>query len=253
MYNIISTSKTGMKASQSKIDIISNNIVNAQTTGYKKVEMGFIDLYSENLDKITYPNNDKGALTGTGVKESIETRNLAQGSLKNTGIKTNLAIDGEGFFCVIKPDGTHNYTRNGEFNLDANGKLVDDYGNVVDINFNDGKNYENVDLSQGELSINKLGEIFLDEENVGKIDIYTPQGEDTFISIGDGLFIPREDTNILVVQNPNIRQGYTEMSNINMQNEMTDLIMVQRAFQFNSKAMQATDEMIGMINNLQGR
>lgn len=253
MYNIINTSKTGMKASQSKVDIISNNIVNAQTTGYKKLEMGFIDLYSQTLDKSTYPNNNNGAITGTGVRESITTRNLSQGSLNNTGIDTNLAIDGEGFFCVIKPDGTHNYTRNGEFSLDANGRLVDTYGNIVDINFKGGVNYENIDLSKGDLTINKLGEVFLDKENIGNIDIYSPQGEDTFISIGDGLFRPREGTNVLVVQNPNIRQGYIEMSNINMQNEMTDLIMAQRAFQFNSKAMQATDEMIGMINNLQGR
>ncbi|MGL6105047.1 flagellar hook-basal body complex protein [Romboutsia sp.] len=253
MYNIINTSKTGMQANQSKIDVISNNMVNVQTSGYKKLDMGFIDLYTETLDRISYPNSNKGALTGTGVKESIATRNFAQGSLKNTGIKTNLGIDGDGFFCVTKPDGTQSYTRNGEFNLDANGKLVDDYGNAVEITFNEGRNYENVDLSNGELSINKSGEVFLNNENIGKIDIYAPQGEDTFISVGDGLFIPREGTNVMVVQNPTIRQGYTEMSNVNMQNEMTDLIMVQRAFQFNSKAMQATDEMIGMINNLQGR
>lgn len=253
MYNIISNSKTGMKASQSKIDLISNNIVNAQTTGYKKLEMGFIDLYTETLERGTYPNNNNGAQTGTGVRESIATRNLEQGALKNTGIKTNLAIDGEGFFCVIKPDGTHNYTRNGEFNIDANGKLVDDYGNTVDINFNPGRNHQNVDLSKGELSINKSGQVFLNDDNIGKIDIYAPQGEDTLVSIGDGLFAQREGTDVMIVQNPTIRQGYTEMSNINMQSEMTDLIMVQRAFQFNSKAIKATDEMIGMINNLQGR
>lgn len=249
MYNIINTSKTGMKAHQAKLDIISNNMVNSQTSGYKKLEMGFIDLYTETLDRTSYPHSNHGALTGTGVRDSLATRNYNQGALKNTGIKTNLGIDGDGFFRVIKPDGTQNYTRNGEFNLDANGTLVDDYGNTVDMTFYNGK----VDLSQGDLSINSVGEVFLNNEIVGKIDIYTPQGEDTFISIGDGLFIPREGTNVLLVENPTIRQGYTEMSNVSMQNEMTDLILVQRAFQFNSKAMQATDEMIGMINNLQGR
>lgn len=249
MYNIISISKSGMQANQSKLDIISNNMVNAQTTGYKKLEMGFLDLYSETLERDYIPNSQNGAITGTGVRPTIATRNYDQGALKDTGIATNVAIDGEGFFCVLKPDGSHNYTRNGEFKLDANGNLVDDNGYKVDMElFN-----PNIDLSNGKLLINKSGEVFLNEEKIGKINLYTPSGDDGFISIGDGLFIPREGTGVTVVDDPTIRQGYIEMSNINMQNEMTDMIMVQRAFQFNSRALKATDDMWGMINNLQGR
>jgi flagellar basal-body rod protein FlgG len=246
-------SKSGMLASQGKVDVVSNNIANAQTTGYKKLEVGFLDLYTETLNRQSYPNNSHDAITGTGVKVSQVTRNLEQGSLKSTSIKTNLAIDGDGFFSVMKPDGSYNYTRNGEFNIDSSGKLVDDNGYILDMQFYNGMGYDNVDLANGELNINKLGKVFLNDQIIGKIDLYRPTGDNDFISSGDSLFVPREGTEVQVIDNPNIRQGYIELSNINMQNEMTDLIMGQRAFQFNSRGIQAVDEMWGMINNLQGR
>lgn len=251
MYNIMHNSKSGMIASQGKIDVISNNIVNSQTTGYKKLEAGFLDLYVETLDKSSYPNNSKDSVTGTGVRLTQEIRNLSQGYLKNTEVKTNLAIDGEGFFCVITQNGEHALTRNGEFNLDVNGQLVDNYGNKLDINYTPG--YERVDLSNGDLSINKSGEVFLDNQIVAKVGLYKYQGDNDLLSVGDGLFLGREGAVQEVVEGSNILQGHVEMSNVNMQNEMTDMIMAQRAFQFNSKSMSAIDEMWSMVNNLQSR
>lgn len=253
MYNIMHNSKSGMIASQGKIDVISNNITNAQTTGYKKLDMGFLDLYTETLNRPSYPNNSHDAITGTGVKVSQATRNFEQGSLKNTGIKTNIAIDGEGFFRVIRPDGTYAYTRNGEINLDSTGRLVDDNGNILDIEFDNEMGQNNIDLADGELNINKLGEVFLNDKKIGKINLYESQGDNGFISVGDSLFIPIEGAKIEIVDNANIMQGYIEMSNVSMQNEMTDLIMAQRTFQSNSSGIKAIDEMWGMINNLQGR
>lgn len=251
MYNIMHNSKSGMMASQGKVDIISNNIVNSQTAGYKKLEAGFLDLYVESLNRNSYPNNSKDSITGTGVRITQEIRNLSQGFLKNTEIKTNMAIDGEGFFCVITPNGEHALTRNGEFSLDANGQMVDNYGNKLDINYVPG--HEGVDLSNGDLSINKAGEIFLDNKIVGKVGLYKYQGDNDLLSVGDGLFLGREGAIQEVVEGSNILQGHIEMSNVNMQNEMTDMIMAQRAFQFNSRGMNAIDEMWSMINNLQGR
>lgn len=253
MYNIMSNSKTGMIANQGKIDIISNNITNAQTTGYKKIESGFLDLYTETLNRKSYPNNSKDNVTGTGIKISQGIRNFEQGSLKNTEIKTNIAIDGEGLFRVTRADGSYAYTRNGEFNLDKSGKLVDDNGNILDINFENGKGYHNTNLANGDLSINKSGEVFLDNNKVGNINVYTSTGDNDFKSVGDSLFVPIDGANIQISKNTNIMQGYIEMSNISMQNEMTDLIMAQRAFQFNSRGIQAVDDMWSMINNLQGR
>ncbi len=251
MYNIMHNSKSGMLSSQSNIDTISNNITNVQTVGYKKLEVSFLDLYKESLNKRSYPTNSKDAITGTGSRASQVTRNYSQGAIKETKINTNLAIDGEGFFRVIRSDGSYAYTRNGEFNLDAAGKLVDDNGNVLDIQTING-NLKNLDLKNGNLSINKFGEVYLDKNKVGDIQLYTSKGDADFTSIGDSLFTA-DQSQVETVQNKKILQGYVEMSNVNMQSEMVDLILAQRAFQYNSKGMQAVDEMWSIANNLQSR
>ena len=253
MYNIMNNSITGMSANQGKIDIISNNIANSQTSGYKKLEVGFLDLYTDTLSRQSYPHNGDNLITGTGVRISQATRNLTQGALKETGISTDIAIDGEGYFRVIAKDGSYKYTRNGEFNLDASGKLVDNSGNILDINYNNGINLDNLNLSNGELTISNNGQVFLDKQNIGKIELYAPQGDKDFTSVGDNLFSLNDGAQVYIVDNPKLYQGYVEASNVSMETEMTDLIMAQRAFQFNSKAMQSTDEMWGMINNLRGR
>ena len=253
MYNIMNNSITGMSANQGKIDIISNNIANSQTTGYKKLEVGFLDLYTDTLSRQSYPHNGDNLITGTGVKISNATRNLTQGALKETGISTDIAIDGDGYFRVISSDGTYKYTRSGEFNFDLNGKLVDSYGNFLDINYNNGVNGQDLNLSNGDLTINNKGEVFLNKQNIGSITLYMPQGDNDFTSVGDSLFALNEGAEVYVVDNPKVYQGYVEMSNVSMQVEMTDLIMAQRAFQINSRGVQAIDEMWGMINNLKGR
>lgn len=97
MYNIMNNSITGMSANQGKIDIISNNIANSQTVGYKKLDSGFLDLYTDTLSRQSYPHNGDNLITGTGVKLSSATRNLTQGALKETGINTEIAIDGDGY------------------------------------------------------------------------------------------------------------------------------------------------------------
>lgn len=253
MYNILRASTSGMIANQEKINIASNNIVNSQTTGYKKLDVGFLDLYTKSLESNYNPHSSNGSLTGTGTKIAEATRNMVQGPLKNTGIDTNLAIDGEGYFCLIRPDGSHCLTRNGDFSLDANGTLVDANGNRVDITYANGYNRGNVDLSDGKLNINKEGQIYLDDKMVGRINLYVTEGTNDLISVGDSLFALKEGANMYAYNEADIRQGHVEMSNVNLSSEMTDLITVQRAFQFNSKGIKAVDEMWSMINNLQSR
>ncbi|MEN8076942.1 flagellar hook-basal body complex protein [Clostridioides difficile] len=253
MYGILNVSKTGMSASQNKINVISNNIVNANTIGYKKLDMEFQDLVRDSLNRDSYPINDTSATTGTGVKTTTEVRNLKQGSLKSTDISTDLAIDGEGFFRVIRNDGSYAYTRNGEFNVDSNGNIVDDNGNILDIEFINGKNYLNSEITSQNLTINKKGEVLVNNEKVGNINLYKTTGNNDFLSVGGNLFVPQEQTQLSIVNTASIMQGYTEMSNVNIQQEMTDLITVQRAFQLNSKGFSVADEMWSMINNLQSR
>ncbi|EQK43609.1 flagellar hook-basal body family protein [[Clostridium] bifermentans ATCC 638] len=251
MYNIMHNSKAGMLSSQSNIELISNNITNVQTVGYKKLDAGFLDLYQESLHKNSYPTNSPDIRTGTGSRISQATRNYEQGAIKETKINTNLAIDGNGFFRVIRSDGSYAYTRNGEFNLDSTGKLVDDKGNVLDIQPING-NVKNINLKNGDLSINKNGEIYLDKNKVGEINLYQPKGDVDFTSVGDNLFTAKP-VNVEVVQNKSILQGHVEMSNVNMQDEMVNLIMAQRSFQYNSKGIQVGDDMWSMVNNLQSR
>lgn len=253
MYNIMNNSITGMSANQGKIDIISNNIANSQTVGYKKLDSGFLDLYTDTLSRQSYPHNGDNLITGTGVKLSSATRNLTQGALKETGINTEIAIDGDGYFRVISNDGTYKYTRNGEFSFDSNGKLVDDSGNILDITYNQGINGQGLNLSNGDLTISNNGQVFLNKQSVGSITLYMPQGNNDFTSVGDNLFALNDGATLTTVENPKLHQGYIEMSNVSMQAEMTDLIMAQRAFQFNSRAMQSTNEMWEMINNLRSR
>lgn len=251
MYNIMHNSKTGMLASQSNIDIISNNMTNLQTTGYKKVDINFLDLFKESLYKDSLPTNSKDAIKGTGAKVSQVTRDYTQGSIKETKINTNLAIDGEGFFRVIRSDGSYAYTRNGEFNLDSTGKLVDDKGNILDITPANGS-LKNINLKNGDLGINKSGEVYLDDKKVGDINLYTSSGDADFTSIGDNLFTTKA-ANVETVKKKTILQGHVEMSNVNMQTEMVDLIMAQRVFQSNSRGMKTVDEMWSIANNLQSR
>lgn len=253
LYNILNNSKRGMSATQDRIDLISNNMVNVNTTGYKKLEAEFQDLFSRTLSKDSYPTNSKNAISGTGVKLSNSFRNFKQGPLVDTGISSNLAIDGEGFFRVNRSDGTYAYTRNGQFSIDSNNKIVDDNGNILDIDFNNNYNYNNLNINSDNISINKFGNLFVDDIQVGKINLYTTIGDNEFLSIGDSLYTVSNENNIRVENNSNIMQGYTEMSNVDLSQEMTDLILMQRAFQMNSKGINTADDMWSMVNNLQSR
>ena len=105
MLRTLWTSKAGMNANQERLDVISNNISNVNTTGYKKVEVGFKDLLSESLDRLGTPLNDKDSVIGTGVKTSEWFRSNIQGSLIQTAISTDIAIDGEGYFRITSADG----------------------------------------------------------------------------------------------------------------------------------------------------
>lgn len=215
MYGILNVSKSGMSSTQNKINVISNNIVNSNTAGYKKLDVEFQDLVRAGLSNNSYPTNDVNATTGTGIKSTTEVRNFTQGSLKNTKISTNLAIDGEGLFRVIRSDNTYAYTRNGEFSVDANGTLVDDAGNILDIQFEDEKNYNNSGITSDNLSVNKQGEVFVNDEKIGNINLYKPTGDNDVLSASGNLFIANDGVE-LIAADGDIYQGYTEMSNVDI-------------------------------------
>ena len=115
MLRTLWTSKSGMMATQEKLDSISNNVVNSGTTGYKRVEVGFKDLLTETLDRNGVPLNDKSTVIGTGSKTGEWYRDVSQGTLLESSINSNMAIDGEGFFRVTEANGEVSYSRDGSF------------------------------------------------------------------------------------------------------------------------------------------
>ena len=253
MLRALWTSKTGLAAQQDRLDLISNNISNSSTTGYKKMTSGFKDLYSESLDRLGYPINDKSATTGTGVRTTNWFENANQGVLQSTGITTDLAIEGEGnYFRLTNAKGQKVYTRDGSFKVDSAGKLVDSNGNRVDIEYANGK--QNTFLDTNNMSINTKGEIYQKNANgafelIGQINTYTGVGNSAFVSIGDNLYVPAEGATI-TQGDAKIHQGYLEASNVDLAQEFTDMIVAQRAFQLSSKALQTADELWGDINNM---
>ena len=254
MLTTLWTSKSGLNANQEKLDVISNNIANVNTTGYKKVNAGFKDLISSSLDEWGNPLNDKTATVGSGVKAGNFTKDNSQGGLQTTNQKTDLALDGEGYFKVISSNGTEYYTRDGSFKLDSYGRLVTANGNILEVQYANGYSQNNTGLTADNFTINKKGEIFAENngnfEKVGEIAVYTAVGNDAFTSVGDNLFKELNAVQVYRTLDADMYQGYLEASNVDLSQEMTDMIVTQRAFQLSSKGITAADEMWEMINNL---
>lgn len=270
MLRILWNSKSAMMAEQDKLDNISNNIANVNTDGYKKTEVSFKDLVYEKLNRTGYPNSKEG-ISGTGVRAGDWSRDTSQGNLSQTGQSTDLAIDGQGYFKVQLPDknadGTFKtaFTRNGSFNVDGEGNIVDKNGNKLDITFNSNSNEDN-HFTMDSFKVDNSGRVFNtvggSSKEVGKINLFDVVSPDSLKSIGQNLYVV--DTQNLngtevpvekpyMVQDSTIRQGYLELSNVDLTKEMTDMIVAQRAFEMNSRAMKTADEMWSMANNLRGK
>lgn len=252
MHRLFYTSQSGMMANQNKLDLISNNIANVNTTGYKKLDAQFSDLLMHTLNVRSYPTNSTDAYKGTGVRLSEPVRNFSQGSLLQSEIRTDIAIDGNGFFRFTNKNGEYVYSRNGELNIDSSGQIVDSNGNILEINFENGMSYSNANITAENLTISKSGEVMAGDRVVGKITVYESDNTNTFISNGDNTFTS-VDGDVYEVQKSVILQGYSEKSNVSMQDEMVELIKAQRAFQISAKGVRIADEMWSIANNLKSR
>lgn len=254
MYTSFNINKQGMSATQNKVDLISNNVANIGTIGYKRLDSEFQTLVTETLDRQSYPNNSKDVYFGTGSKLGTVFRTLNQGSIQLTEDASNFAIDGDGYFRVLRADGSYAYTRNGDFTVDSLGKMVDINGNILDIQFEDGLSYENFSFANKLYTVSPNGVVALqDGTRIGTINLYKPTGDNGLNSINDNLFVPKEGQVMIKSNDANLIQGYVEMSNVNLAEELKDLIVMQRAFQLNGKGITNADEMWSLINNMQGR
>ena len=218
MLRILWTSNTGMNANQERLDVIGNNIANSNTVGYKKVEVGFKDLLTESLDRQGYPINDKNSVMGTGVRTSEWFRDNTQGYLTDTGLPTDLCIDGPGYFRIELKEGGYAYTRDGGFQIDKFGRLVDGRGNKLNLDYVSGRSEENCRFTNQNILVDTSGSVFLKENGtfikVADIPIYSAVGDNAFTSAGDNLFVPVEGSQIIRTIDSQIYQGFVEGSNI---------------------------------------
>ena len=254
------TAAAGMSAQQNNIDVISNNIANVNTTGFKQDRAEFQDLMYQSLNYTAgatsaTTNNPTGIDVGLGVRISGVQKNFVQGSLRETGNTYDFAIQGNGFFKVITATGETAYSRNGEFKLDSDGAIVNGQGfklepeivippNLVKISIAEDGMVSGSDATTG--AITQLGQItlatFINPSGLA------PQGNSLYLAStvsGD----PTEGTPGLNGVG-SVRQGMLESSNVQMVTEMVNLITAQRGYEANSKAINTTDTMLQTVNQL---
>ena len=254
MFNIFATAQSGMNAYQEKLDYLSNDLVNVSTTGYKSTDIGFKDLLTESLDRKGTPLVEKTAISGTGVKLGTNYATNKQGNLLTTGGKTDLAIDGNGYFALQQSDGKIVYTRDGNFKVDSSGALVDSMGTKVYIQYENGASEGNPALDSKNIFIDQQGGITMkvgeEMAKVGTIQVFTAIGDKGFIPIGNSHFTPSSDAQITASNDYDIIQGALEASNVDTSEVFSDMILTQRAFQLSSKAITTADDLWSMINGM---
>ena len=254
------TAATGMEAQQLHIDTISNNLANVNTTGFKKSRVNFQDLMYQNLRQAGTPTAlgsevPTGIEVGHGVRPAATQKLFSQGSLQSTDNPFDLVIEGDGFFQVLKPDGNVAYTRDGSFKIDRDGRVVTSDGLPLLPEIYVPEDATSVSISgDGIVAVQYAGESEMEE--IGQIELArfaNPSGLD---STGRNLLEPTAASGEPIISYPGldglgtVGQGYLEMSNVKVVEEMVDMISAQRAYEVNSKSIQAADEILRLAAQL---
>jgi flagellar basal-body rod protein FlgG len=258
MIESLSIGASGMQAQQTQIDVIANNLANVNTMGFKKSRVDFEDLMYREMARNKgnlLPTLDNERPVGVGVGVSSTGKIFTGGEVKKTERSLDLAIHGEGFFEVLLPDNSYAYTRNGAMSVDRDGYLT-----TVD-------GYRLSGLIQApsdakELVVQDDGAVLAhvaEEEDlveIGALDLVRFVNNGGLNPVGDNLYLPSEHSGDGYYGIPgeenfgNIQQGFLEASNVNLVEEMTQLVLAQRAYEINSKVVQAADELLSIVNNL---
>lgn len=271
MIRAFYNSVAGMAAQQKSIDMISNNIANINTVGYKKERASFKDTMYTAMERRPQPTNLQ---VGSGVRVGATQRYFHQGVPESTGGSLDVAIHGPGFFKVEGGNGNIRYTRNGNFKLsseiDEQGavfRLVTSSGYYVldaetqePISFRPYYPQYGITFSQEDVLISEDGTVSIQDQyhnaySVGRISLVSFSNPEGLESTGDNMYrMPVEDGSITGVETldgeSELMQGYLERSNVEMAKEMTELIMAQRAYQLSSRVLQSADEMERLANDL---
>lgn len=263
MYNISNISKNGLKSMQIKMDAVADELANSNTYGYKKKEISFVELLTNetNVNEVITSPNVNSFNTNVGSKSGLAKINFQQGPILQTPREYDMAIGGKGFFGVRDENDTLMLTRNGSFNIDKNYKISDDNGNALDIEFyiptEEWNTYKLGIASNGEIT-EAIGE---EGRVLGKIILYNPQVMDSLKPLGENRYLPSDNVKLFnsleedenfgeFVEFGDIVQYALEGSNVDITKTMADMITTQRAYSLNSRAFQTTDEMMSMINGI---
>ena len=251
--------KTGLDAQQTRMAVISNNLANVNTTGFKRSRAVFEDLIYQNVRQVGAQSSQdtqlpSGLMLGTGVRTVATEKLFTQGNIVQTGNPLDLAIQGRGFFQVLLPDGTLAYTRDGSFQANAQGQLVTAAGYAVQpaitipenaITITIGSDGVVSALTPGSTAPTQLG-------NIQMADFINPAG---LQARGENLFLESAASGSPQTGTPGqnglgtLVQGSVESSNVNVVQELVDMIETQRAYEMNSKAIATTDQMLAYVNN----
>lgn len=255
------TAATGMMAQELNVQVISNNIANMRTTGYKRQRAEFQDLLYEHVRRVGTQTSDQGNILpagielGSGVKTVGTPRLMTQGSLVQTGKDFDVAIRGEGFFKIQLPDGRTAYTRDGSFEVDAQGRIVTAQGNIVAPGVTLPQNATSVTINaQGQVSATSPGSTA--STQIGQIELAIFVNKAGLQAIGDNLYFETPASGPAQNGNPgtegfgNLQQGNLEQANVEVVSEISDLIAAQRAYEMNSKVITAADQMLSATSNL---
>ncbi|HBR69987.1 MAG TPA: flagellar basal-body rod protein FlgG [Rhodospirillaceae bacterium] len=252
---------TGMLAQQLNVDVISNNIANMTTTGFKRRRAAFQDLIYQNIDRPGSTSSDVGSIVPSGIQLGLGVRPAAvyrmheQGAIRITENPLDLAITGDGFFQIQMPNGETAYTRDGTFQVNENGELVTTQGFLIEPGITIPADAINIDINEeGEVLAKIQGQTAI--SNLGQIQLATfvnPAGLD---AIGDNLLLETEASGAPTTGNPGqdqfgrVRQAALEQSNVNVVEEITMLITAQRSYEMNSTVISTSDEMLQTITQL---
>jgi len=252
---------TGMAAQQLNVEVISNNIANMNTVGFKRQRAEFQDLLYQSIERQGAQSSEAGTVVptgvqlGSGVKAGSVYRITGQGNLTQTGNRFDLAIDGRGFFQVQMPSGEMAYTRAGNFAVNDQGILVTDDGYIIEPQISIPTDAKDVVISRtGQVQV--LTEGNPTPQAVGQLEIAIFFNEAGLEAIGDNLFLESGASGAASVGTPGdvgygqLVQGYTEASNVDAVSEITALIVAQRAYEMNSKVVTAADEMLQATSQL---
>ena len=260
MIRSLWVAKTGLEAQQTNVDVISNNLANVSTNGFKRQRPVFEDLLYQTLRQPGAQSTQQtqvpsGLQLGTGVRPVATARIFTTGNLQNTGNPLDLAVNGNGFFQVTLPDGSVSYTRDGAFQLDNQGQVVTSNGYPLQPTITIPPNAVSVTIgSDGTVSVLAAGAAA--PTQVGQIQLANFINPAGLQARGENLFLETAASGTAQTNVPGtnglgaLNQGFVETSNVNVTEELVNLITAQRAFEINSRSIQSSDQMLQKLTQL---